>query len=155
MLGRVVIVNPAEKGSGGFSGQGDAVRKNLRNLLLATLLVAGPPLVIVVLAAGPSTALAEATLEVDGETVRFALQPCRDGVYASVYFDRDWIHYRRSVGKTVPGASPKSARNAQFQYDEHKHQAQFLMESGGVVFERHGADRWSILLMVFKLPGDS
>ncbi|MEX0614262.1 MAG: hypothetical protein WD229_19230 [Pirellulales bacterium] len=109
---------------------------------------------LLLLAAGPSSALAEATVEVDGETVRFELQRYGDGIYASVQFDRDWIHYRRSVGKSVPGASPEAARNARFQYDEHKHQAQFLMESGSVLFERHGAGSWSILPVVFKLAGD-
>ena len=134
--------------------EGDAVRRNVRNLVLAAVLIAGPPLLLLVLAAGPSSALAEATVEVDGEMVRFELDAYGDGIYASVEWNRDWIHYRRSVGKPVPGASPEAARNARFQYDEHKHQAQFLMESGGVLFERHDAGRWSILPMVFNLAGN-
>lgn len=128
-------------------------KKNARSLLLAALLIAGPALLILVLGARPSGALAEATVEVDGETVRFELRPDGEGVYASVHFDRDWLHYRRCVGKAVPSASKEAARNARFEYDEPTHQAQFLMESAGVLFQRHRADSWSILPVAFKLAG--
>ncbi len=97
------------------------------------------------------TALAEASVALDGRGVLFELRQQGDDVYATVWYDPSLITYRRSVEKCVHGAKQSEAGQARFEFDADRRTAAFFMKSAGVMFEQTDKGRWQIFPWIERI----